>query len=429
MIMNAEKRKIYRVAELTRLIKATIEDEIGEVWVEGEISNLRRPSSGHLYFTVKDESAQLAAVMFRGNRSAAPACEPKEGMKARLLGLISVYERSGQYQMIVRRIEPAGIGDLQAAFEALKRKLEAEGLFDPSRKKAMPFLPQHIGIVTSPTGAAIHDILNVISRRFSNLHIVLAPVKVQGEGAAAEIAEAIDFFNERAEMDALIVGRGGGSLEDLWCFNEEIVARAVARSRIPVISAVGHEIDFTICDFVADLRAATPSAAAELVVGRKVDFEAKLADFSRRLMRSVHEYVRGLNARFAAARNSYVFREPGNVAKQMRERLGHISGRLEYNLRGMLLERQQTADDLDARLKRAMKTWIQLRRTDLRHFVAQIQAMSPAAVLKRGYSITSGPDGRIIKSAGQTRPGERITTRLAAGMLKSEVISCCVENK
>ncbi|MDO9543087.1 MAG: exodeoxyribonuclease VII large subunit [Kiritimatiellia bacterium] len=425
--MNTEKRKIYGVAELTHLIKATLEDEIGEVWVEGELSNLRRPASGHWYFTVKDENAQLSAVMFRNSRSEAHA-ELKEGIKVRLFGLISVYEKSGQYQMIVRIIEPAGIGALQAAFEALKKKLAGEGLFDPARKKPIPMLPQHIGIVTSPTGAAIHDILNVISRRFSNRHVVLFPIRVQGTGAAAEIGEAIDFFNRERRMDVLIVGRGGGSLEDLWCFNEEIAARAIARSDIPVISAVGHETDFTICDFVADLRAATPSAAAELVIGRKTDFAANLAGFSRRLTRTVREYTQGLKARFAAAKNSYVFREPGNIAKQIRERLSNIDGRLEHSLRGRLRENQQTADEFNLRLAHAVKVFVQLRKTDLKHLETQIKSLSPVDVLKRGYSITYLNNGGILKSAAQTRAGEQILTRLAAGTVQSEVRACQKEN-
>jgi len=422
--MNSDKRKIYGVSELTRRIKVLIEDEIGEVWVEGEVSNLRKPSSGHWYFTVKDESAQIAAVMFRGNQSAAMDGILKEGSKIRIFGLVSVYEKSGQYQIIVRVMEPAGLGALQAAFEALKKKLSDEGLFEPSRKKPLPLLPQHIGIVTSPTGAAIYDILNILSRRFHNLHIVLAPVRVQGEGAAVEIAEAIDLFNSENKMDVLIVGRGGGSLEDLWCFNEEIVARAVARSQIPVISAVGHEIDFTICDFVADLRAPTPSAAAELVIGRKEDFEAGLTDFSRRLTRMARESLLGLKARFASARNSYVFREPANIVKHARERLVHIGRQLEYGLSSLAREKQQTLDEFNLRLSHAVKSCVQSCKTGLDQMQAKIKSMSPLAVLERGYSITYGKSGNILKSASQAHEGERIMTLLAAGKLESDVVAC-----
>jgi len=422
--MNTEKRKIYGVSELTRMIKTVLEDEVGEVWVEGEISNVRRPASGHWYFTVKDENAQLSAIMFRGNQSAAADFDLKEGVKVRIFGLISVYEKSGQYQMIVRVIEPAGVGALQAAFEALKKKLAGEGLFDSARKKPIPLLPQHIGIVTSPTGAAIHDILNVTSRRFFNLHVVLFPVRVQGEGAADEIASAIDFFNKTGNMDVLIVGRGGGSLEDLWCFNEEAVARAIARSKIPVISAVGHETDFTICDFAADLRAATPSAAAELVVGQKQDFENNLLNFARRLTRSTREQAQSLKSRLAAAENSYVFLEPGNIARQMRERLNHILSRLGHGLRGVLRENQQTADELILRLTHSINSLLQLRKTDFKRLEAQIKSLSPVAVLERGYSITYGRNGSILKSAAQTGPGERLITRLAAGTLESDVVAC-----
>jgi len=421
--MNTENRKIYGVSELTRLIKSVLEDEVGEIWVEGEISNLRRPASGHWYFTVKDENAQISAVMFRGNQREAH-CELKEGIKVRIFGLISVYEKSGQYQMLVRILEPAGIGALQAAFEALKKKLAGEGLFDPARKKPIPLLPRHIGIVTSPTGAVIHDILNIISRRFANVHIILAPVRVQGEGAAAEIAEAIDLFNAAGNVEVLIVGRGGGSLEDLWAFNEEIVARAVARSAIPVISAVGHETDFTILDFVADLRAPTPSAAAELVVGQKADFETELANFARRLTRTIRECAKNLKARLAAAQGSYVFREPGNIARQTRERLKHIASRLEHGLQGLLREKQQNADEFNLRLMHAAQALVQLRKTDLERLKAQIASINPMAVLERGYSITYLENGCILKSAAQTRPGERLTTRLAADTVESEVRAC-----
>ncbi|MDD5482479.1 MAG: exodeoxyribonuclease VII large subunit [Kiritimatiellae bacterium] len=421
--MNADKRKIYRVAELTRLIKIILENEVGELWVEGEISNLRRPASGHWYFTLKDENSQVAAVMFRGSQAEA-RCELKDGIQARLFGRISVYEKSGQYQIIARRAEPAGDGALQAAFEALKKKLAGEGLFDQSRKKPIPLLPRHIGVVTSPSGAAIHDILNIIARRFSNLHVALFPVRVQGEGAAAEIAAAIDFFNAQGEMDVLIVGRGGGSLEDLRAFNEEMTARAVARSSIPVISAVGHETDFTICDFAADLRAPTPSAAAELVIGRKADFEAALDNLSRRLQRTAREHAQILRARLSAAGNSYVFREPGNIARQMHERLAHIASRLEHALRNTLREKLQTVDEFNLRLGHAAVDLARARKAGLQRLETLMKSMNPLAVLERGYSITCLPNGRILKSAAQTRPGERLTTRLAGGIVESDVAAC-----
>ncbi len=414
--------KIYRVAELTRLIKTILEDEVGEIWVEGEVSNFRQPASGHWYFTLKDESAQLTAVMFRGNQRGV-RFHPKDGMLLRANGLVSVYEKSGQYQMIVRSLEVAGQGALQAAFEALKRKLAAEGLFDPERKKPLPLLPRHIGVVTSPTGAAIRDILNILTRRFYNLHVVVAGVRVQGPGAAEEIAAALDDFNRRGDMDVLIVGRGGGSLEDLWCFNEEVVARAIARSTIPVVSAVGHEIDFTISDFVADLRAPTPSAAAELVVGRKADFEGQLQECSRRLRRALSQQLADLKHRFLAAGRSYVFREPRHLVRRVLERIERLRAQMQRQAENSLRQEQQLVDELNGRLARHMQSWSHAQSMALARLEAQLKGINPLAVLERGYSITFKPDGSVIKAANQARPGDRITTRVAAGTFESEVLN------
>ena len=419
---SAKPPQIYRVAELTRLIKTVLEDEVGEIWVEGELSNFRQPSSGHWYFTLKDESAQLALVMFRGNQRGV-RFQPKDGMLLRAHGLISVYEKSGQYQMIVRALEAAGQGALQAAFEALKRKLEAEGLFDPARKKPLPLLPRHIGIVTSPTGAAIRDILNILTRRFYNLHVVVASVRVQGPGAAEEIAAALDDFNCRGDMDVLIVGRGGGSLEDLWCFNEEVVARAIARSAIPVISAVGHEIDFTISDFVADLRAPTPSAAAELVIGRKADFEVQLQECSRRLSRGLRQQMADLKHRFLAAGRSYVFREPLHLVRRILERIERLRAHIQRQAENSLRQEQQRVDELNGRLTRPMQAWSHIQTLALARLETQLKGINPLAVLERGYSITFRPDGRVIKAANQAQPGDRITTRVARGTFESEVLN------
>lgn len=420
ILSTAKLPKVYRVAELTRLIKSILEDEVGEIRVEGELSNFRQPASGHWYFTLKDEHAQLALVMFRGDQRAV-RFQPKDGMLLRAQGLISVYEKSGQYQMIVRALEAAGAGALQAAFEALKRKLEAEGLFDPARKKPLPLLPRHIGVVTSPTGAAIRDILNVMERRFYNLHVVIASVRVQGPGAAEEIAAAIDDFNRRGDMDVLIVGRGGGSLEDLWCFNEEVVARAIARSAIPVISAVGHEIDFTISDFVADLRASTPSAAAELVIGRKTDFEQHLAEYDRSLRRALSQQLADLRHRLRTVRLSYVFREPLHLVRRVREQIERRQLELRHALQNGLRAQQQRLDELAAALSRPMQAWSQARGLDLARLKAQLRGINPLAVLERGYSITFAPDGRVIKAAKAVQPGDRITTRVARGTFQSEV--------
>ncbi len=295
--------QVLTVTDLTRRVKDLLEEKFPAVWVEGEISNFRSPSSGHVYFTLKDANAQLAVVLFRGV-AAKTGFALKDGLQVIAFGDVSVYERSGQYQLVARQLLPKGLGALQLAFEELKQRLAKEGLFDAARKRKIPALPQHIGLVTSPTGAAIRDFLNIIGRRFPNVHIVINPVRVQGDGAGNEIAAAIDEFNSlhashALTLDVLIVTRGGGSLEDLWAFNEEVVARALARSNIPTISAVGHEIDFTISDFVADLRAPTPSAAAELVVKAKDEFLHHLAQYQTRLQNDLRLQLAEARQRFS----------------------------------------------------------------------------------------------------------------------------------
>ncbi len=418
--MDADQRKIYRVTELTRRIKTLLESDIGFVWVEGELSNLRRPSSGHLYFTLKDDTSQVPLAFFKGKQRGL-TFEPKDGLLVRAHGQVTVYERSGQYQVIVDVLEEAGKGALQEAFERLKRNLAEEGLFDEARKKPIPLLPQRVGIVTSPTGAAIRDILNILERRFPNLHVLLAPVKVQGEGAADSIAAAIDYLNERAGMDVLIVGRGGGSLEDLWAFNEEVVARAIARSRLPVISAVGHEIDFTISDFVADLRAPTPSAAAELVVGQKEMFEELLTQTARRLERSLQTFRLELKNRFTAASRSYAFREPLNLLKQYGQRVETSRVNLGHSLRGALRERQQRLDESGLHLRHRVDLWHKAVAQDVRRLKSQLRALSPKAVLERGYSITRLKDGTIIRTAGNVKKEDVLETQVAKGVIESVV--------
>ena len=415
-----ENRKIYRVSEITRLIRVALENEFGSLWIEGEMSNLRRSAPGHLYFTLKDEKAQIKAVFFKGSQRGL-TFELKDGLKVRVYGEISVYEASGQYQIVVRKVEEAGKGGLQEAFEALKKKLAEEGLFDESRKKPMPVLPQHVGIVTSPTGAAIHDILNILSRRFPNLHIVIAPVKVQGEGAAREIADAIDWFNERGGMDVMIVGRGGGSLEDLWCFNEEVIARAIARSRIPIISAVGHEIDFTISDFVADLRAPTPSAAAELMVGQKVAFEETLRQFSVRLAGALRQRALEMKNRFLVASRSYVFREPQNLVRQFVQRIDGFRAAMNRSLQAAAQKPRKLLDRFSLRLSHGVGLRTAGLRQDIRRLSSQLQALSPLAVLDRGFSITRLKDGKIVRDAAGVGVGEDLQTQVARGTLESKV--------
>jgi exodeoxyribonuclease VII large subunit len=416
----SEAARIYTVSDLTRLIKAALEDAFGELWVAGELSNVRQPASGHCYFTIKDDASQIAAVMFRGDQWAL-RFQPADGIFVRAFGAISVYERSGNYQIIVRRMEEGGQGSLQARFEALKRRLAEEGLFDEARKRPIPLLPRHIGIVTSRTGAALQDILKILSRRFPNLHVVLAPVRVQGEGAAEDIAAAIDLLNARGGLDVLIVGRGGGSIEDLWCFNEEVVARAIVRSGIPVISAVGHEIDFTISDLVADLRAPTPSAAAELLVERKDTFEERLLALSDRIGRALRQRARDARNRLRAAAGSYVFREPSHLARQHRLRLRDLERRMAHELDGRQREVRQRLDDLGLRMAHAVRLRSQACSQDVKRLDRQLAALSPLAVLSRGFSITRKADGRILRSAGDVAAGDRIVTRLADGSLESDV--------
>ncbi|MCE9616304.1 MAG: exodeoxyribonuclease VII large subunit [Lentisphaerae bacterium] len=417
----AGERKIFQVSEITRQIRQVLEGSFGQVWIEGEISNLRRPASGHYYFTLKDATAQIAAVLFRGSQREL-RFEPRDGMLVRAQGNISVYERDGRYQILIRQMEEGGKGALQARFEALKETLRLEGLFEESRKRSLPLLPQHVGIVTSPTGAAIRDILNVIGRRFPNLHVVLAPVKVQGPGAAAEIAAAIDLLNARGGLDVMIVGRGGGSLEDLWCFNEEAVARAISRSRLPVISAVGHEIDFTIADFVADVRAATPSAAAELVVGRKEEFEERVAGLRVALSRGLRERVLTLRNRLLAARASPVLREPAEVVRQQMQRVDSLSLRMQHAMTEAVAEGQSRLRDLNLRRVHRLRIAQQRCTQDVRRLDAQIRALSPLAVLERGYSVTTDAQRKVITDVRQLKAGDRLRTRLAAGTIESTVV-------
>lgn len=418
--MPDSSRKVYRVAELTRLVRLTLERQIGHVWVEGELSNVRRPASGHYYLTIKDATSQLSGVLFRGDQRTL-TFRPVDGMQVRVFGGISVYERSGNYQIIIRQIEDAGKGSLQERFEKLKEALNKEGLFAPERKVPLPVLPQHVGVITSGTGAAIRDILNVISRRFPNLHVVLWPVRVQGEGAAREIAEAVRGFDRRGGIDVVIVGRGGGSLEDLWCFNEEIVARAIAECSIPVISAVGHEIDFTISDFVADMRAPTPSAAAELVVGSKDAFEERLAALSRRLADALRQCVALARGRYERAASHYVFREPANVVSRYRQTVEGCNVRMAHELQRRVRDLGQRVDDAGLRLVHtaSMRHQALSRRFEVAQ--SQLKSLNPRGVLQRGYSITRRSDGRVVRSPDDVATGERLLTSVAGGEIESDV--------
>jgi len=371
-----DSKKVYSVTELTRKIKNILEQNFSHVWVEGEVSNFLRHSSGHMYLSLKDENSALSCVFFRRENQKLKF-EVENGMQVLALGRISVYEPRGQYQIYIESLEPQGLGALQLAFEQLKKKLDKEGLFDAARKKALPYLPQRIGVVTSPTGAAVRDIINVLSRRWPGIEILINPVKVQGAGSAEEIAQAIAEFNEYGKIDTMIVGRGGGSLEDLWAFNEEVVARAIAASEIPIISAVGHEIDFTISDFVADLRAPTPSAAAELVVPRRDELQNTIENYKTRISQAL---LSGVNS--------------------TRQFLDEALSKLSKNLR-------HTLELMNSRLKEVS---------------GKLGALSPLSVLKRGFSITYKlADNKIIKTRKELVAGDKIKTRLASGEVISRV--------
>ncbi|MCC7299909.1 MAG: exodeoxyribonuclease VII large subunit [Verrucomicrobia bacterium] len=414
-----ETRKIYSVAELNRAARFTLENGIGEVWVEGEISRLTRQASGHWYFTLKDEAAAVSCAMFKQNNAAA-TFEPKDGLNVRVLAQASLYEPRGNYQLIIRKMEEAGKGSLQEQFEKLKAKLASEGLFDASRKKPLPLLPQKIGVVTSPTGAAIRDIINVLTRRFPNIGILLAPVTVQGEGAAEKIAAAIDYLNTRSDIDLMIVGRGGGSIEDLWAFNEEIVARAIAASQIPVISAVGHEIDFTISDFVADVRAPTPSAAAELAVPVKTELETQITRLAARLGGSLQNQVHILRERIPGFRQTMMHALMDGL-RLRQQQVDETSRTLAECLKNAVSVQKQRLPGLQQIMAHRMESAVAERKQNLRRLEVQLRSLSPLAVLDRGYSLTETADGSVVRNADSLKKGAILRTRFAKGTVISEV--------
>ncbi|BDG59884.1 exodeoxyribonuclease VII large subunit [Caldinitratiruptor microaerophilus] len=391
-----ERREVLSVRALTLYVKNLIEGDelLADLWVRGEISNWRRHVSGHCYFTLKDEHAQVRCVMFR-SQAARLRFEPEDGMRVLARGRVGVFERDGLYQFYVAELEPDGRGALHLAFEQLKARLQAEGLFDPARKRPLPRLPRKIGIVTSPTGAAIRDMITVARRRFPNVHIVLAPALVQGDEAPGSLIAALARVVRVPGVDVVIIGRGGGSLEELWAFNDEALARAIAACPVPVVSAVGHETDFTIADFVADLRAPTPSAAAELVVPSKSDLV--------RLLRTAE-------ARLEAAARAQIARR--------RERLRLLTGRrvLQRPVDGILAARQQI-DGLTRRLALAADGLIRRHRAALGGLAGRLDALSPLAVLARGYAIVRDEAGRVVRAPGDVTAGQRLEVILQHGRL------------
>lgn len=438
------EKTILTVSRLTTLLRGVLEENFEQLWVQGEISNLSYPSSGHCYFTLKDSGAQLRCVMFK---SAVKNLKFRltDGMALIVRGRISVYDQRGEYQLVCEYMEPAGIGALQTAFVQLKEKLALDGLFDEAHKMSMPLFPRKIGVITSPTGAAIHDILHVLKRRFASLDVLLYPVRVQGEGAALEIALAIDDMSRLAEVDIVIVGRGGGSLEDLWAFNEEVVARAVYRSKIPVISAVGHETDWTICDFVADLRAPTPSAAAELVISSADELRHQIEALSHRLYRSLETLLANYVHRLGGLRRA--LHDPRMMLGHLAQRMDDLTGRLDMGLSVAVSRRRDRFERLQAALQYsdpkvmvdALRQRLELLSVRAEHSLSQrleavrqefgdnsarLEVLSPLKTLARGYAIaTHGDAGAVVTDAGSLAVGERLLLKLYKGQVQCRVES------
>jgi len=437
---------VHTVAGITSRIRESLEDQFSGVWIEGEISNHRLPGSGHHYFTLKDPFAQLACVLFKGAAAKSPArlCD---GLQVQVYGSISVYEARGQYQLIAQLVQPKGYGELQARFEALKRRLESEGLFDPANKKPLPTFPTTIGIVTTPTGAAIRDMINVLGRRAPWVRVLIYPVRVQGDGAAGEIAAGVRAFDEvegHLRPDLVIVARGGGSIEDLWAFNEEVVARAIAACSLPVMSGVGHEIDFTIADFVADRREPTPSAAAENAVPDGVALRRHL-DRLQGTLEAQTEHALTISRRHLQSLGRELgAREPGRRIREWSQSLDYLGERIESALVNRLaicrsemesarrsLESLQPERELSRRRERlsqggqsldlAARRSLADRRRRLTSLGSLMESLSPDSILKRGFSVTTDAAGRLVKSADQVKTGEKLLTRVAEGEISSVV--------
>lgn len=448
-----ELRQVLTVSELTTRVRQTLEQGVGAVWVNGEITNLRAQASGHIYFTLKDAAAQLACVLFRGATGVRRELLA-DGQKVLLHGEITVYEARGQYQLLVREVEAQGVGALQLAFERLKQRLAAEGLFDAERKRPLPAYPFRVGVVTSPTGAALRDVLHVVERRHPGLRLVLAPCRVQGEGAAEEIAAGIRLLNEfhrsaaadpARALDLILVTRGGGSLEDLWAFNEEVVARAIFDSALPVVSAVGHEIDFTISDFVADLRAATPSAAAEIITQQVVATREWLAAAPQLLAQRAHWRIEALAEALRHQTARLARLHPRRRLNDWMQRLDDLQDALVRHARRQLRDQQTRQRHATARLwrmrpirqfaerrealaraaqqtTRLVRQRLEQRRARLENLLARHRLLGPESVLARGYSITlDAVTGALLREARATRPGQRLNTRLRSGEVVSIV--------
>jgi exodeoxyribonuclease VII large subunit len=439
---------VHTVAGITSLIRERLEGDFSGIWIEGEISNHRLPGSGHHYFTLKDPFAQLACVLFKGAAMKSPV-RLTDGMQVQIFGSISVYEARGQYQMIAQVVQAKGFGDLQARFEALKRKLEAEGLFDPANKKKLPTFPATIGIVTSPTGAAIRDMLNVFARRAPWIRVIVSPVRVQGDGAATEIAEAIRHFDGGGGIprpDLVILARGGGSIEDLWAFNEEVVARAIADCSIPVMSGVGHEIDFTIADFVADRREPTPSAAAENATPDATSLQRHLARLLATVETQTDQGLARYRRHLQSLARELAAREPGRKIQGWAQSIDYLMERMDSVLSGRLslirtslasthrilnavnpekelLRSRARLDEVMQSLEQVVSRKMADQSQKVRHLGSLMQSLSPDGILKRGFSLTTDESGCLITDASKVKTGDRLRTRLADGELTSVVES------
>jgi len=421
-VRNAEfQRKIYTVSELSFEIREMLERFI-DVWVEGELSNCKTSTAGHLYFTLKDDRAQLSAVCFR-NTARLLRFRPENGKLYRARGRVSTYESRGEYQLIVEVLEPAGLGALQLAFEQLKEKLEKEGLFKRERKRPIPAFPRKIGIVTSPKSAALRDILTVLKRRHNAINVLIFPAEVQGESASLQVMEGIDYLSRSTDVDVIMVARGGGSMEDLWPFNEERVARAIVRSQKPVISAVGHEVDFTICDFVADLRAPTPSAAAEIVIKSKAELVDRVGQLEGRLTAVMKYRMNGLRSFLASKVGSRGFVVAETRIRRMVQRVDDLTFRLEqFGRSGTFIRAREhrvemCEQQLSAAVQQRLRKWHQL----FARIAHTLDALSPLAVLERGYAICLTPEGRVIRSADAVNVDETVKVKLHQGSLSARV--------
>ena len=436
-------RRIWSVRDLVAAVRMHIEREYGDTWVEGEISNFRAHDSGHLYFTLKDQNSQIRAVMFR-SQARLLRFRPENGMQVVLRGRVTIYEDRGELQISAEYLEPKGAGALLIAFEQLKAKLEAEGLFDPARKKPIPTLPRRIGIVTSPQAAALRDILNIVRRRHHSASVLIFPAQVQGEAASAEVSAGVAYFNKARNVDVIIVARGGGSAEDLAAFNNQALARAVAASQIPVISAVGHETDFTIIDFVADMRAPTPSAAAELVIRSRQEVQDQAEGLRQRLARAMrYRILMGRQALSELAHHG-TFRRMTDAINRRQQKLDDLKNRMDraerqilekqhrrlelaaaavrhYDVRRMLAGIGKELDSRVARLAAAARTVLVQRSGRLNQLKGQLGALSPLAILDRGYALVFDASGTLLKDAARVKAGDEISARLAKGSLTATV--------